>query len=204
MELRGDGSDDDTCEDGYLVVTGMAFASSVELLAAASIFSGRIGKKCGQGTSELTLMSKPTPQPVDPARLRELALAVVQADRFPYLATIDGDQPRVRPVSPVRTDGFTVYVANLRSYHKTVEIQANPRVELCYLDDHHDQVRITGDAEVVTDRAILQEIWDANPLLRQYLGRIDNPEFILYRIRPNRVRYMKEWALDYHEVPLPV
>ena len=38
-------------------------------------------------------------------------------------------------------------------------------------------------------------------LLRQYLGTIDNPELIVYRIRPNRVRYMKEWALDYHEVP---
>ena len=147
-------------------------------------------------------MTKPTPQPLDPARLHELALAVVQTDRFPYLATMDGDQPRLRPVSPVRTDGFTVYVANLRAYHKTIEIEANPRCELGYLDDHHNQVRITGVAEVVTDRALLKEVWDANPLLRQYLGRIDNPEFILYRIRPNRVRYMQEWALDYHEVSL--
>jgi general stress protein 26 len=147
-------------------------------------------------------MTKPTPEPVDPAELVRLALAVVQADRFPHLATVDAGQPRVRPVSPVRTDGFTVYVANLRSYHKTVEIAANPQVELCYLDDRHDQVRITGLAEVVTDRAALQEIWDSNPLLRQYLGRIDNPEFILYRVRPARVRFMREWALTYHEVPL--
>ena len=65
----------------------------------------------------------------------------------------------------MRTDGFTVYVANLRGYHKTAEIAANPKVELCYLDDQHDQVRITGVAEVVADAAILQEIWDANPLL---------------------------------------
>jgi general stress protein 26 len=147
-------------------------------------------------------MSKPVPEPVAPDRVRELATAVVKADRFPHLASIDGDQPRVRPVSPVRTDGFTVYVANLRSYHKTAEIAANPNVELCYLDDHHDQVRITGRAEVVTDRAILQEIWDANPLLRSYLGSIDNPELLVYRITPRQVRYMKEWALDYHEVPL--
>jgi general stress protein 26 len=147
-------------------------------------------------------MTQPIPQPVDPKDVTALALAVVQADRFPHLATIDADQPRVRPVSPVRTDGFTVYVANLRSYHKTSEIAANPRVELCYLDDQHDQVRITGVAEVVTDAAILQAIWDANPLLRQYLRRIDNPEFILYRIRPTRVRFMKEWALDYYNVPL--
>jgi general stress protein 26 len=134
--------------------------------------------------------------------VRERALAVVKADRFPHLATIDGDQPRVRPVSPVRTDSFTVYVANLRGYHKTAEIAANPRVELCYLDDHHDQVRISGLAEVVTARPLLQAIWDANPLLRQYLGSLDNPELVLYRIQPGRVRYMQEWALEYHEVPL--
>jgi general stress protein 26 len=146
-------------------------------------------------------MTKPTPEPISPAEVRRRALAVVRSDRFPHLATQDGDQPRVRPVSPVRTDEFTVYVANLRSYHKTQEIAANPKVELCYLDDRHDQVRITGTAEVVTDRSLLQEIWDANPLLRQYLGSLDNPELVLYRIRPMRVRYMQEWALDYHEVP---
>jgi general stress protein 26 len=145
-------------------------------------------------------VTRPLPEPLNPADLPQLARAVVEADRFPYLATIDGEQPRVRPVSPVRTDGFTVYIANLRSYHKTEEIAANPRVELCYLDEHHDQVRITGVAEVVTDRAILQEIWDSNPLLRQYLGALDSPELMVYRIQPTRVRFMREWALTYHEV----
>ena len=146
-------------------------------------------------------MTKPTSQPIEPAELVERALAIIRADRFPVLATIDGDQPRVRPVSPVRTDRFVVYVANLRGYHKTEEIAANPRVELCYLDEHHDQVRLTGVAEVVTERPLLEEIWNTNPLLRQYLGSLDNPALIVYRIRPTRVRFMKEWALEYHEVP---
>ena len=145
-------------------------------------------------------MTKPKPQPIEPEQVLELARRVVDGDRFPYLATIDEDQPRLRPVSPVRTDGFTVYVANLRSYHKTVEIEANPKVELCYLDEGHDQVRITGVAEVVTDRQLVQEIWDENPLLQQYLGSIDNPELILYRIVPSRVRFMREWALEYFDV----
>ena len=145
-------------------------------------------------------MTQPTPKSIDPAEVRNLTLGVIKADRFPYLASIDGDQPRLRPVSPVRTDEFTVYVANLRSYHKTVEIEANPKVELCYMDEGHNQVRITGTAEVVTDRSLLQEIWDVNPLMRQYLGSIDNPQLILYCITPNRVRYMQEWALEYHEV----
>ena len=35
---------------------------------------------------------------------------------------------------------------------KTAEIAVNPKVELCYLDDQHNQVRITGRADVVADR----------------------------------------------------
>ena len=145
---------------------------------------------------------RPAPKPVDPGELPRLARAVIAADRFPFLATLDGDRPRLRPVSPVRTDGFTVYVANLRSYHKTGEIEANPQVELAYLSADHDQVRISGRAEVVTDQGLLGEIWDANPLLRHYLGSPDNPELIVYRILPERVRFMREWSLEYHEVPL--
>ena len=147
-------------------------------------------------------MSQPHPKPIDPVDLPALALATLKAAKFPMLATVDGDQPRLRPVSPVRTEGFTIYVANLRQYGKTAEIAANPKVELCYCDEGHDQVRITGTAEVLTDRALLEEIWAGNALLRAYLGSIDNPQLIIYRIVPERVRYMKEWALEYHEVPL--
>ncbi len=147
-------------------------------------------------------MNKPKPKPIPPGEVPGLAREVLKQDRFPYLASIDGDQPRLRPVSPVRTDDFTVYVANLRGYHKTQEIAENPRVELCYLSDSHDQVRITGVAVVLDDRSTLEQIWNDNPLLRQYLGSIDNPDLIIYRIDPNRVRFMREWALEYHEIDI--
>lgn len=142
---------------------------------------------------------KPLPPPT-PEEARRLALAVVAADPFPMLASIDGDQPRVRPVSPVLTEEFVVWVASMRSSSKTAQIEANSRVELCYLTQDHDQVRITGTAELVTDGAQRQKIWDKNPLLRAYLKSIDNPEFMLYRVAPSRVRFMREWALEYHEV----
>ncbi len=146
---------------------------------------------------------KPKPEPVDPNQLPELAHSVIREARFPMLATAGPTgQPRVRPVSPVRVDpDFTVYVANLRTYGKTREIEANPRVELAYLAPNHDQVRITGEAEVLDDEALLREIWEANPLLRQYLGSADNPDLIVYRIRPTGVRFMREWAIDYFDVP---
>jgi general stress protein 26 len=147
-------------------------------------------------------MPAPPPPPLSPEEARTRAEAVIKNAKFPMLATVDGDQPRLRPVSPVRVDGFTIYVANLRSYGKTHEIAANPKVELCYLDAEHDQVRITGHAGVLTDRPLLEEIWNSNPLLRRYLGSLENPELIIYRIIPERVRFMREWALEYHEVPL--
>lgn len=143
----------------------------------------------------------PIPAPITPAEAATFAAETIRHAKFPMLATVDEQgQPRVRPVSPVRVDGFTIYVANLRRYGKTRELSANPRCELCYLDDKHDQVRITGEAEVVHDAGTLQAIWDTNPLLRKYLGTPDNPELIIYRIVPQRVRFMREWALDYVEV----
>ncbi len=145
-------------------------------------------------------MAKPEPDPIDPAQLPALAQGVMKEAKFPMLASIDGEQPRLRPVSPVKTDGFTVYVANLKAYHKTQEIAANPKVELCYMDSKHDQVRITGKAEVLEDESEIQAIWEANPLLRQYLGTPENPMLIIYKINPQQVRFMREWALEYHEV----
>ncbi|QXD22620.1 pyridoxamine 5'-phosphate oxidase family protein [Opitutia bacterium ISCC 51] len=149
-------------------------------------------------------MSKPTHDPIEPEALIDLAQATIRSARFPQLASLDADQPRLRPVSPVRVDGFTVYVANLKQYHKTGEIAANPKVELCYLDGDHNQVRITGMAEILDDSELLTEIWESNPLLRNYLGSIDNPNLIIYKIVPNHVRYMKEWALEYYDVPIEI
>lgn len=147
-------------------------------------------------------MPKPTPKKIEPEQIPSIALQIVANVKFPIMATIDGNQPRLRPVSPLLTKGFEVFIGNLRSYHKTREIAANNRVELCYLDNDHNQVRITALAEVVTDRELLQHIWDKNSLLKHYLGSVDNPDLIVYRCTPTRVRFMQEWALEYVEVPI--
>jgi uncharacterized pyridoxamine 5'-phosphate oxidase family protein len=144
----------------------------------------------------------PPPVPVEPAELPRLARECLARAKFPLLATVEGDQPRVRPISPLRVEGFTVYFANLRSYGKTAQLAANPRVELCWLDDRHDQVRIEARVEIVTDRAVLEALWAESPLLRRYLGSLENPALVIYRCVPVSVRFMREWALDYWPVPL--
>jgi uncharacterized pyridoxamine 5'-phosphate oxidase family protein len=145
----------------------------------------------------------PIPEPVPPEELVALARGVIRANRFPFLATTDGSEPRVRPVTLSWEDGFQIFFVSLRRFHKTVELAANPRAEFCFMDEKHDQVRVTGIAEEVNDRALRERAWNQDPLLPGYLGTMENPEFMLWRVRPTRVRYMKEWAIDYHEVPLP-
>ena len=86
-------------------------------------------------------------------------------------------------------------------YHKTVEIQANPKVELCYLDQDHNQVRITGIAKVLTDKAMIKDIWENHNLLRQFMPDPFDPNLIIYRVDPVQVRFMQEWALQYYDVP---
>src|SRR5688500_14848701 len=46
----------------------------------------------------VAVMHKPIAKPVDPAEVGNLARELMRAAKFPVLATIDGDQPRVRPV----------------------------------------------------------------------------------------------------------
>jgi general stress protein 26 len=144
----------------------------------------------------------PASKPFDKEKLPEIAIECMNEAKFPVLATVDDNQPRARPVSPVKTEGFTVYVANLRQYGKTQEIKANPKVELCYISSSHDQVRISGVATILNDKGEIEEIWKTNPLLRKYLGNSDNPELIIYKILPNEVRFMREWALEYYQVPI--
>jgi general stress protein 26 len=146
-------------------------------------------------------MPKPTPEPTKPEEVLDVSLAVVKGDRAPMLASINGDHPRVRPISPLRTVGFTIYFASLRNYHKTGELEANPNVEMCFIGNGHDQVRLTGVCKLITDKETRQDIWDSSPLLRYYLDSVDNPVLLMYRVDPTRVRFMREWALDYHEVP---
>ena len=66
---------------------------------------------------------------------------------------------------------------------------------------------LAGDTSLPKGQATRVAAWliraalelSVSDLLR---GTIDNPELLVYRIVPEQVRFMREWALDYHDVPL--
>ena len=48
-----------------------------------------------------------------------------------YLATVDGDQPRVRPFGTILLFEDKLYIQTGKSKDVSRQIQANPKVEIC-------------------------------------------------------------------------
>lgn len=62
-----------------------------------------------------------------------------------YLATVDGDQPRVRPFGTIELIDGRLCFQTGRSKHVSKQIHANPKVEICACDGD-TWVRIQADA----------------------------------------------------------
>lgn len=74
-----------------------------------------------------------------------------------YMATVDGNKPRVRAMGTYRADenGIIFSMQSPKDVYK--QLKANPETELCYFADGV-QVRINGQLEELTDTKIKEEI----------------------------------------------
>lgn len=75
--------------------------------------------------------------------------------------TWDGKQQRSRPMSArVRRDENAIYFLTDLEGHKLEEIEKYPHVSLAWADNGgHKYAVIAGDAEVLNDRAKIEELW---------------------------------------------
>ena len=131
---------------------------------------------------------------------------IIKSCVYGQLATVaaDGETPRVRPVCAFLQDDFTILVPSHTQTRKVEEIALRPRVEICFVDAEHWQVRVAGRAELVTDlepKRRLMETTLSPQLWRGFFpGGESDPRFVLYRIVPTSFEWMKEWELDYRRV----
>lgn len=96
-----------------------------------------------------------------------------------YLATVDGDQPRVRPFGTIDLFEGKLYIQTGKVKNVSRQMQVNPRIEICAFDE--DQwLRIAATA-VRDDRVeAKQHMLDAYPSLQEkYKADDDNTE-VLY------------------------
>ena len=96
-----------------------------------------------------------------------------------YLATIDGDQPRVRPFGTIDLFEGKLYIQTGKVKDVSRQIQANPKIEICAWDGN-EWLRVAATA-VRDDRLeAKQHMLDAYPELQgMYRADDDNTE-VLY------------------------
>ena len=75
-----------------------------------------------------------------------------------HLATMDGDQPRVRGMLLFRADeeGIIFHTASTKDVFK--QIMENPKAELCF-QGQGSQIRVSGILEQVNDEKLKNEIF---------------------------------------------
>ena len=96
-----------------------------------------------------------------------------------YLATVEGDQPRVRPFGTVHIFEDKLYIQTGKVKAVSKQIAANPKVEICAFNDGK-WLRLTG--ELVEDDRVeaRKSMLDAYPMLRGMYDENDGNTQVLY------------------------
>ncbi|MBU0595386.1 pyridoxamine 5'-phosphate oxidase family protein [Candidatus Bipolaricaulota bacterium] len=115
-----------------------------------------------------------------------------------YLATAEGDQPRVRPVTLLDIDK-KFWIATSPRSAKARQILRNPSVEFCIpLSEEcgNGYIRIAGVAAIVSDPAVRTKIGEKIPFLKEHWSGSDDPSFCLIRITRVEVEYLKPGEME--------
>ena len=96
-----------------------------------------------------------------------------------YLATVEWDQPRVRPFGTVNIFEGKLYIQTGKSKNVSKQIQANNKVELCWF---HDWEWIRVSWELVRDERVeaKKSMLDRYPELRGMYDENDHNTEVLY------------------------
>jgi len=103
------------------------------------------------------------------------------------LATIDGNQPRVRTIMLYKADenGIIFCTGRDKAVHK--QLQANPAAELCFYNAEQGlQVRIEGSVEMLDDLELKKKIVEAFTFLKPWVESQGYEVMICYRLNNAR------------------
>ncbi len=110
---------------------------------------------------------------------------------FTMMTTIDTDGVlRSRPMSTQEsevTEALWFFTSD--QTHKTEEIEKDNRVNLSYAKpDDNAYVSVSGTAEIVHDKAKMEELW--NPVLKAWFPKgLDDPHICLMKVNAEQAEY---------------
>ncbi len=103
-----------------------------------------------------------------------------------YIATTDGDQPRVRAFAMWFADktGFYYHTGTPKSVYQ--QLVKNPKVELCFYapgEGAGRMMRVAGKVEVLEDKALKDRLIRERPWLLQIgVSGADDPKLAVFRV----------------------
>jgi general stress protein 26 len=115
-----------------------------------------------------------------------------------YLATCDGDQPRVRPVSPIVEDDGSIWVTTFSNSRKVRQIKQNPKICLAFVEQPRGDkaAMVVGEAKIETSLEEKKRVWKLATFdLAEYFP--DGPEsddFCLLRIIIKKIEWRDSWT----------
>jgi uncharacterized pyridoxamine 5'-phosphate oxidase family protein len=97
-----------------------------------------------------------------------------------FLATAEGDQPRVRPFGSLALFEGKIYFQTGKIKNVFSQLSVNPRIEICAMDGNGTWIRVAAEA-VVDDRTEARQfLLDAHPELKRMYSADDGNTQVLY------------------------
>ena len=98
-----------------------------------------------------------------------------------YLATVEGDQPRVRPFGTAHIFERKLYIQTGKKKEVSKQIHENPKVEICAFKNG-EWLRLAGELAADDRREARQSMLDAYPSLQKMYSTDDgNTEMFYFR-----------------------
>jgi pyridoxamine 5'-phosphate oxidase len=121
-----------------------------------------------------------------------------------YLATAEGDQPRVRALGMWYADdsGFYFQAQTVKALYK--QIEKNPKVEIYFnAKDFKQVMRVYGKARIITDSKIRAKCIEERPFVKNFgITEPDNPLLAVFQVYTGEA-YFWTMADSMKEADLP-
>jgi general stress protein 26 len=109
------------------------------------------------------------------------------------LATCDGDQPRVRTVSPIVEDDMSMWVTTRSTSRKVKQLRQNPKICLAFVEppDGDKAATVIGEAQIIPDLDKRRRVWKLAPfdLYEHFPGGPDSDDFCLLKVTVKRIEW---------------
>lgn len=93
------------------------------------------------------------------------AFALLRAVKSVTFATVNRGEPAARIVDVMLADETGLYFVTGRGKHFYRQLMASQAVAICGMDERYVSVRIVGDFAPCNDRAVVDKVFEHNPVL---------------------------------------